>query len=180
MTEAEPAGRIRAYEDRDREAVRELFVRVNRELAPPHLRDLFEAYVELSLREEIDRIPSYYAPERGHGFWVAEGGEGLLGMFGLERVDGRTAELRRMYVAPGTRRRGLARAMLAYAERVCRDAGYARIVLGTSELQGAALALYRGAGYRLVGEEVATAATVKTAGGGLRRFRLEKWLATEG
>src|SRR4051812_37353999 len=88
MTEAEPAGRIRAYEDRDREAVRELFVRVNRELAPPRLRDLFEAYVELSLREEIDRIPSYYAPERGHGFWVAEGPEGLLGMFGLERVDG--------------------------------------------------------------------------------------------
>ena len=169
---------IRRYEDRDGGAVRDLFVRVNRELAPSGLREAFEVYIELSLREEIGRIPAYYGAGLGRGFWVAEGeGGALLGMFGLEPAGEGAAELRRMYVAPEARRGGVARAMLAEAERLCAEAGLRRLVLSTSELQGAALALYRSAGYRLVREEVAGAATVRTVGAGLRRFHLEKVLA---
>ena len=52
----------------------------------------------------------------------------------------------------------------------------ARIVLSTSELQQAALAFYRGAGYEALGEELATAATNKTVGGGIRRFHFAKRL----
>ena len=40
---------IRRYADADHAAVRDLFIRVNRELAPPALREAFESYIERSL-----------------------------------------------------------------------------------------------------------------------------------
>jgi GNAT superfamily N-acetyltransferase len=167
---------IRPYRPGDRAAVRELFARVNRELAPAHLRDVFEAYIARGLSDEIDRIEAYYA-ERNGAFWVAVDGEdALLGMFGLEAVEGRAhaVELRRMYVAAQARRRGVARAMLAYAEGEARRRGFAAMTLSTSEVQPAALALYRAAGYALVHEEAGDAMTNKTIGAGLRRFYFEK------
>src|SRR3954471_25044693 len=51
---------IRRYEHRDAASVRALFVRVNQDLAPPGLRDQFDAYVAIALRDEIERIPDYY------------------------------------------------------------------------------------------------------------------------
>jgi hypothetical protein len=51
-----------------------------------------------------------------------------------------------------------------------------RLELSTSELQGAALSLYRSAGYRLVREASATAMSNKTVGAGIRRFYFEKTL----
>lgn len=168
---------LRRYEERDRAAVRKLFVDVNRELATPELLTAFEQYTARSLREEIDRIPQYYGERRG-SFWVVELGDGaVVGMFGLESAGGGAAELRRMYVAGSERRRGLARAMLERAEQVCCGEGFDRIVLSTSELQQPALALYRAAGYRLTHDEIATAQTNKTVGGRLRRYYFEKRLS---
>jgi hypothetical protein len=48
--------------------------------------------------------------------------------------------------------------------------------LSTSELQREALSLYRNAGYGLVREEVAVAASNKTIGGGIRRYHFSKIL----
>jgi GNAT superfamily N-acetyltransferase len=164
---------IRPYETQDQTAVRDLFIRVNRELAPAHLKEQFEAYIALSLREEIDRIPNYYAASRGASFWVAIDAGGLVGNFGLEPIEA-GLELRRMYVDPRARRQGLGRLMLADAERVASQQGHSRIVLSTSELQTAAIRLYRAFGYHLVREEVATTATNKTVGSDLRRYHFEK------
>ncbi len=164
---------IRPYEDEDHAAVRDLFIRVNRELAPAALRDRFEAYIELALREEIDRIGEYYDAARG-GFWVAVKGGTLVGNYGLEPSGADSFELRRMYVDPAHRRRGVGALLLAHAEATCRSVGAAKLVLSTSELQAAAIALYKSAGYRLVREVVAAEATNKTVGGGIRRFGFEK------
>jgi GNAT superfamily N-acetyltransferase len=178
---------VRRYTAADRDSVRELFVRVNRELAPPHLKDAFESYIERSLVEEIERIPAYYAERRG-SFWVAvphptlrgereEGrAEDILGMFGLERRDAATVELRRMYVDSRTRRRGIGREMLGRAEDVARQDACVRMVLSTSELQQAAISLYRNSGYQIVREEIAMEQSNKTLGGGIRRFYFEKIL----
>jgi hypothetical protein len=76
-------GNIRRYEPGDRTGVRDLFVRVNRALAPADLRDRFEAYIELALREEIERIGEYYDPARGNSFWVAVDGPAVVGTVGL-------------------------------------------------------------------------------------------------
>src|SRR5262249_10343694 len=110
---------IRPYEDSDLDAVRALFIRINRELAPTHLTAAFDAYIARSLVQEIERIPAYYS-ERSGSFWVAAEGSAIVGMFGLERADATCAELRRMYVDATARHRGLGRDMLAFAEDLAR------------------------------------------------------------
>ena len=59
---------IQPFEDDDAPQVRELFIATNRLLSPPDLRDAFDAYIELALAEEIDRIADYYREHDG-GFW---------------------------------------------------------------------------------------------------------------
>src|SRR5437870_1826753 len=104
---------IRAFTAEDAVAVRELFISVNRLLAPPSMKDAFEDYIEQSLREEIDQIADYYRERQG-GFWVAVDGNLIVGMFGLELAEHGAMELRRMYVDPNRRRRGIARQMLQF------------------------------------------------------------------
>jgi putative acetyltransferase len=164
---------LRPFAPGDAREVRELFIRVNRELAPTALRPQFELYIERSLAEEIDRITAYYA-ERGGRFWVAETDRRIVGMFGLERSSERAAELRRMYVAPEHRRQGLAPRMLAFAEDAARSMGFDKMVLSTSELQAAAIALYRAHGYALDRQERAIEQTNKMVGGDLMRFYFSK------
>ena len=169
---------IRPFQDRDSQAVQDLFVLVNRQLAPPGARDAFEAYIARSLTEEMARINAYYT-ERGGGFWVAGRAEQIVGMFGLERTTEspcHATELRRMYVDPSARRGGIGRSMLLFAEAESRRLGATRLELSTSELQLAALELYRRSGYRLVREEIADQASNKTVGGGIRRYYFEKRL----
>lgn len=166
---------IRPYAEADHAAVRDLFIRVNRELAPADQREAFERYIERSLAEEIDRIAEYYAEKQG-AFFVGHEGERLAGMFGLEGVGTAAAELRRMYLDRSFRGRGLGRLMLDHAEWTCRRAGTALLTLSTSELQQAALVLYRNAGYRLLREETAAVQTNKTVGGNIRRYYFEKTL----
>src|SRR4029077_13010190 len=157
----------------DATAVRELFMKVNRLLAPADLREAFEIYIARSLAEEIGKVSDYYR-ERGGGFWVAVDGRKIVGMFGLESSSDGAMELRRMYVDPDFRRRGIARIMLDFAEEECRRRHRPRINLSTSELQREALAFYQNAGYERVGEELATVASNKTLGGGIRRYYFTK------
>lgn len=166
---------VRPYAEGDHAAVRELFVRVNRALAPADMTAAFEAYIAHSIRDELNRVEAHYV-EPGGGFWVACLGERIVGMFGLEAHGDGVFELRRMYVDIDLRRQGIARRLLAEAERLAVALGGAQIKLSTSELQQAALKLYESAGYRRAGEEVATERSVKTVGAGLRRYSFVKSL----
>ncbi len=173
--DTDPTISIRSFAEDDAAQVRDLFIRVNRTLAPPQMAEAFEGYIIRSLREEIDRIPAYYG-ERHGGFWIAVEGSRVVGMFGLELLSAGAMELRRMYVEPDAQRRGIARKMLRFAEDECRRRNVARLDLSTSELQGPALSLYQSGGYELVREETAVAASNKTVGAGLRRFHFTKAL----
>jgi GNAT superfamily N-acetyltransferase len=62
----------------------------------------------------------------------------------------RAAEIKRMYVGPGARRRGLARVVLAHLEQTARAAGADLIVLETGIEQPEAIALYKSSGYQPV------------------------------
>ena len=166
---------LRPFADSDADAVCELFVRVNRLLAPASMAKAFEDYVALAIREEIGRVEAYYREHLG-GFWVAVDGDKLVGMFGLEPASGMAMELRRMYVDPDFRRRGIARALLHFAENECRRRGCSRMELSTSDLQQEALAFYQASGYWLVREEIAASAGNKTVGGGIRRYHFSKHL----
>lgn len=59
-------------------------------------------------------------------------------------------EIKRMYVVPSMRRRGLARRILTELERDAAAAGASRVVLVTATAQPQALAMYAAAGYRAV------------------------------
>jgi len=79
--------------------------------------------------------------------WV---GDQAVASGGLRRHDGRTAEIKRMYVVPEHRGRGFARSVLAGLERWAVDLGYGQIVLETGVEQPEAIALYTSSGYRPV------------------------------
>ena len=59
----------------------------------------------------------------------------------------RTAEIKRMYVAPAARARGLARTMLVHLERTAAEHGAEAMILETGTAQPEAMALYESAGY---------------------------------
>jgi GNAT superfamily N-acetyltransferase len=167
---------IRLYEDRDHEAVRNLFIAINRELAPTDMRDQFEEYIAIGLREEMDRVPEYYRVNERLSFWVAVDGAKLLGTVALEHAGEASLDLRRLYVTASMRGQGIGGWMLEHAERAATAMGYAEMLLSTSELQTAAISLYRKTGYQLIREEVATDRTSKQVGAGLTRYFFRKAL----
>jgi GNAT superfamily N-acetyltransferase len=81
-------------------------------------------------------------------FLVAELDGARFGCAGLRRHDPDVVELKRMYVRPAYRRRGLARALLAVVEARARELGYRRLLLETGSKQPEAVALYLSAGYQ--------------------------------
>jgi GNAT superfamily N-acetyltransferase len=162
---------IRAFEASDAPRVRELFVAVNRLLAPPGMEAQFERYIERALREEIDRIADYY---RDGGFWVAEDGRRVVGTFGLEPAGTGAMELRRMYVDPSARRSGIGSKMLLFAEAETLRRACTKLVLSTSALQTEAIALYVKAGYSKTHEQNAEPSHKSV--GGLARLHFEKYL----
>ena len=70
---------------------------------------------------------------------------------GIKRLDDEAAEIKRMYVVPSARGRGLARVLLAALEDAARDLGYTIVRLDTGPRQPHAQALYEAAGYRPIG-----------------------------
>jgi GNAT superfamily N-acetyltransferase len=66
---------------------------------------------------------------------------------GVRRFDKATAEIRRMYVVPAARGRGLSRQILAALEEEARRLGYELVRLETGHLQPEAIGLYASAGF---------------------------------
>ena len=66
---------------------------------------------------------------------------------GIARFDAERAELKRMYVAPADRGRGLGRRILVELEDAARRLGYTAVVLETGDRQPEALGLYESSGY---------------------------------
>lgn len=93
--------------------------------------------------------PADFAPPGGL-FLVAEV-DGVPAGCGAWRVHGpATVEVKRVYVEPAFRRRGLAEAVMAALETTAAAAGHRAVVLNTGPRQAEALALYDRLGYRPV------------------------------
>lgn len=90
-----------------------------------------------------------FAPPRGL-FLVGllDGAPSVTG--GWRLIDPAVAEIKRMYVVPAARGRGLARRMLAELENAAGAAGASRVVLNTGPAQPEAIALYESSGYQPV------------------------------
>jgi GNAT superfamily N-acetyltransferase len=71
---------------------------------------------------------------------------------GLKRLDDDAAEIKRMYVVPDARGRGVARQLLGALEDAARERGYGIVRLDTGARQPHAKALYQATGYVEVGD----------------------------
>ena len=86
--------------------------------------------------------------EGGRGtFLVARDDGRAVGCGAIRVIDAVTAEVKRMYVEPDQRGRGVGRAVLAGLEAVARQLGAKRLVLETGVHSPDALGLYRRAGF---------------------------------
>jgi putative acetyltransferase len=72
---------------------------------------------------------------------------GAVGCGGLRSLDETTVEVKRMFVRPGARGRGIARLILKALEREAAQHGARRVVLETGRYQPEAIRLYERSGY---------------------------------
>lgn len=84
----------------------------------------------------------------GGAFVVLRSDGCALASGGLKRIGEDACEIKRMYVVPEARGRGLARELLLALEDRAREIGYAIARLDTGDRQPAAKHLYESAGYR--------------------------------
>ncbi|WP_329483149.1 GNAT family N-acetyltransferase [Kribbella sp. NBC_01484] len=92
------------------------------------------------------------SPVHGDARFLVVGMEGrAVGCGALQPSgDSSIGELKRMYVAPAFRGRGIGGAVLTGLEKLAADIGYLRIRLATGVRQPEAIALYERRGYRLI------------------------------
>jgi len=136
---------IRTYEPRDRNTVWALH-REGDIVTTSQYSD-----VDPEHEDDLRRLEDEYL-SAGSCFWVAEIDGRVVGMTAIHRIDAETARLRRMRVTAARRRLGIAQRLLETAEQFCRDYGYRRMILDTTEQQTAAHRLYERAGFVRTGE----------------------------
>ena len=90
--------------------------------------------------------PEQVADGDGSFLVVYEHGE-PVGCGALRRLDAECAEIKRMFVAPPCRGRGVGRAIVRALEDEARRLGVSRVVLETGTRLPVAIALYESAGY---------------------------------
>jgi ribosomal protein S18 acetylase RimI-like enzyme len=136
-------------------------VAVTSERAVEHARELFAEYAAglgfslcfQNFDQEVAELPGKYAPPNGRLFLAREE-EGVAGCVALRRIaDDKSGdsvcEMKRLYVRPGFRGRGLGRTLTEAVIAAARDIGYERMRLDT--LPGrmdSAIAIYRAVGFK--------------------------------
>ena len=120
----------------------------------PPASDLIGAMVD-ELEAFYGRIDRPGMPSATPDDFTPPAGACLVGYLGgepvcvgaVKRLGDDLAEIKRMYVAPAGRSRGLARKLLAALEDAAGDLGYTHVRLDTGPRQPHAKGLYRSAGY---------------------------------
>ena len=119
-------------------------------------RELFEEYaawlgINLCFQnfdKELVELPGDYAPPCGRLFLAVDGDE-VIGCVALRKIDDRAGEMKRLYVRPQFRGRGLGRTLTEKLIAEAKQIGYAKLRLDT--LPGKmdqAIAMYRSLGFQ--------------------------------
>ena len=105
-----------------------------------------------SFDQELASLPGDYAPPSGRlllAHWVDENEELLAGCVALHRLDDGLCEMKRLYVRPGFRGKGIGQALAAAVVEEAAEIGYRRMRLDTvPSVMGTALGMYRQMGFR--------------------------------
>jgi ribosomal protein S18 acetylase RimI-like enzyme len=119
-----------------------------------HVRALLLEYqtsigVDLCFQDfanELEQLPGAYAPPQGRLYLMWMGSE-PAGCVALRPLDARTAEMKRLYVRPAHRGRGLGRLLAQQVIEDARSSLHTRVVLDTLPSMREAQALYAALGF---------------------------------
>ncbi|AQQ06206.1 GNAT family N-acetyltransferase [Roseibium algicola] len=133
-------------------------VSTENDLAP--IRHLFRAYVDWlgidlsyqGFEEELAGLPGKYAPPSGALFLAKDEEGSVLGCVGLRAFgkDG-ACEMKRLYVLPDGRGKGVGGALVEAVIAAAVAAGYREMLLDTLPSMTGAIKLYEAAGFEQVG-----------------------------
>lgn len=123
-----------------------------------HVRMLFKEYADWlgidlcfqGFEEELKSLPGAYAPPHGALFLVMDD-EKPVGCVALKKLDYNVAELKRLYVRPEQRDKGLGKNLSMQAIDVAEALGYDYIRLDTFGRMDKALELYKYLGFEEIG-----------------------------
>jgi GNAT superfamily N-acetyltransferase len=117
-----------------------------RDLIREHLEAQSHAHAAVSTAAILDALPAPYVPPQG-GIWLAWDGSEAAGCVALHALTPEIAEVKRMYVRPPSRGRGIARGLGQRVIAEARALGYAHLRLGTLTTMIAAQSLYASLGF---------------------------------
>jgi GNAT superfamily N-acetyltransferase len=120
------------------------------ELVAAMVDEVSEMYGRIDVPGAPSATPADFGPPGGAFLVVYDDGVPVAGG-GIKRLDGEACEIKRMYVVPQARGRGLAKVLLAGLEDAARALGYRIARLDTGAQQPAAQKLYEAAGYAPIG-----------------------------
>jgi putative acetyltransferase len=109
--------------------------------------DLIDGYFnDAGFEQELSGLPGAYGPPSGRLLLAWVGGT-AAGCAALRRIDDQSCEMKRMFVTPAARGRGVGRALGTELIRTARGQAYTSMYLDTSIRQAEALSLYRSLGF---------------------------------
>ena len=135
----------------------EVFVVVD-PLAPDAQQSMAAYFAELDRRfdggfdpgDALSAAGESFRPPAGC-FVVARDATGTIGCAGVQFLDPDTGEIKRMWISPSARGRGLGRRLLQHLEAIVTQSGRSRVLLDTNGSLKEAIAMYGSAGYREIG-----------------------------
>jgi len=81
--------------------------------------------------------------------YVAKVDSKVIGVFVLHQIDSTSIEVKNIAVDQNEQGKGFGKALLRYAELVCRDLGFEKLVIGTGNSSLNQLALYQKEGFEM-------------------------------
>ena len=123
----------------------------------PIIRELFLEYrdslkVDLCFQdfdEELAELPGRYAPPKGR-LLLAMGGTQAAGCVALREIGPAICEMKRLFVRPSFRQRGVGRLLAQAVISAAHEVRYERMRLDTLASLRAAIALYESLGFRRI------------------------------